>query len=78
MNSVTGLLLFALGENFLLERIDFFMFLEAILKAGIPLAISNYLFNFGLCISTNVGLTIMLNQFAVIVGYGYSLIKYNE
>ena len=50
---------------------------EMALKSGLPMALANYSFNLGIFISTNPGVSIIISQLTILVGYLISIIRYN-
>ncbi len=46
--------------------------------SGSLLCIANYLFNFAIYMAENIGVTSILSQISVVIGYFYSVTRYGE
>lgn len=85
VNSVTGLFIFGccqmaipvdLGGSLSLfvRRPQFFV--EMLFYTGLPIALANYIFNMGIFLSTNAGITVLVSQINILYVYIISTIKY--
>lgn len=54
------------------------LFFKTLFYTGVPLATANYIFNGGLFISSNTGISVMIGQINIIYVYILSTIRYGE
>ena len=76
--SIFGIIGTSIGYWFLDHRVSFGLFSESLIYIGCVLGGGFTIFNIGVSLSQNTGITSVITQMTVIIGYGFSVFRYGE